>query len=284
MSRLLFLIRKAFRNMMRRPMAAISSILSMVLLLLLFDLIWVAALTTKVYYGQIISNIDIEIFLQESLPDSSAVPIRDAILQMEGVREVEFVSRDDARQRLYDLMGADLLEGFEENPLPRSLVINFKEDYLNAGRLERFRVELMRFQAVSEIYYAKNWLEKAEYGKTLAGRAVLIFGLMIFTAVLLNLIHAMRLSIKVHDVELGQLRLMGAGRWFLAVPYIIEGMVNILLAAVIGWLIVIYAAQNFTFQDITLIFPSIEAVVYFFAAVIAVGLTGGYVGSRRSLW
>jgi cell division transport system permease protein len=275
---------KALRHMIRRPMASIGSILSMLLLLLLFDLVWVAALSTGEYYRRVISNIDIEVFLQESLPDSSVSPIREAILQMDGVGEVTHISRDNARLRLYDLMGTDLLEGFEENPLPRSLIINFKENYLNGDRLETFRAELMRLSGVSEIYYAKNWLEKGEYGITMAGRVAAILGLMIFTAVLLNLIHATRLSVRVHEIELRQLNLMGAGRWFLSVPYLIEGMINIMIAAIAGWLILYYGSQNLTFQDVSLIFPTFEELVYFFLAVIFLGFVGGLIGSRRSLW
>jgi len=283
MSRLLFLIGKAAGNIVTRPLGAISSFLSLLLLFLLFDLVWIGTLTASHYYDQMIANIDMEIFIDDRLPDSTTSVLSAALRRLDGVATVEYVSRDDARARLYDLMGSDLLEGFDENPLPRSLIVTFKPELLNSMWLERFTNNVKRLQGVAEIFYARDWLNKAQTGKMIVGRVLLFLGLVIFLASGLNLIQTVRLSMRARWAELMQLNLLGAGRRFCALPYWLEGVFFAVVSAVAGWCIIMYGSLYLSYGDIIITYPSLIQILYFCLGAGAVGLLGAYVGSRRAL-
>jgi len=278
-----YLIVKSITNISGRPLAALTSFLSLLLLLLMFDLVWISALTSARYLESITTDIDMEVFIDDSLPDSTVSNILISIADMDGIAGAEYISKEDARDILYSLIGSDLLDGFEENPLPRSIVITFAPEYQGSVYLAELADNIDNLPGIDEIYYPKEWLEKIESTRGLVLKIVIFLGIIIALAVVLNLLYSIRLSARSRGQELLQHRLLGAGRSFLSFPFIIEGIAYALSAAAAGWLIIYYSATQLTFANIEIVFPVKLEVVYFFLAVLLVGMFGGYTGIRRSL-
>lgn len=283
MTRFSFILREFFGNLWHRPLAVLGSILSLFLLLLLFDLAWVSSLSAFKYYDERISEIEIEVFLTDDVADSTMPDIMDAFARIDGVEKVEYISRQNARDRLNNIMGVDLLEGMDENPLPRSVVISFEPNYLNTANLSRLRADLNRMKGVDEIMFPSHWLEKAELTKQMIGDFLVLLGALILAAVVLNSIHAIILSARTRMEELLQMQLLGAGPVFLAIPFILEGIFYALVASISGWVIMYYGMELFTFRDIEIIAPPTAQIIYFCLVVGAVGMISGYIGIRRSL-
>jgi cell division transport system permease protein len=282
-NQIVFLLGCAVRNIYRRPLAACGSFLSALLLLLLFDLVWISALSSRNYYDRLIADIDMEIFVADNLPDSTLERIRFSIGKMDGVDKVALITKDAARILLSDLMGVDLLEGLEDNPLPRSMTIAFRRGFASLAALEKIRSRLLEYEGITEIFYAKQWLERAEYARAMISRITLFLGLVIFSALALNLFGSIRLSALDHKEELAQLRLLGAGRVFLTLPYILEGFIYSALASLAGWVLIHYGAEYFAYRNLAVIFPSNLDIFYFCLSASMVGMLGGAVGIRRAL-
>ncbi|HHI02140.1 MAG TPA: FtsX-like permease family protein [candidate division Zixibacteria bacterium] len=283
MNRFRFILRKFIGNIVSRPMAALGSLLSLFLLFLLFDLVWITSMTVNNYYDKIISEIDIEVFLDDAIPDSTITIIKDVIGSLDGIESIDFISRDDARRKLNDMIGVDLLEGFENNPLPRSMIISFEPDYLNSDNLNTLNRDLQRMAGVTDIYYPSRWLVKAEYTKLIVSEILILLGIVIAVAVILNTIHFIVLSARTRAEELVQLRLLGAGPAFLAVPYIFEGVFYALAASLGGLVVILYGVDLFSFRNIDIILPPTVEWFYFCLAGSLIGLIGGYLGIRREL-
>lgn len=270
-------------NILNRPWAALGSILSLFLLFLLFDLVWITSLTVNTFYDKIISEIDIEVFLEDAIPDSTISVITEAISSLDGVDSIIYISRDDASRKLEDMMGVNLLEGFEDNPLPRSIIISFEPNYLNSDNLDMLNRDLNRMAGVTDIYYPSRWLIKAEYTKLIVSDILIVLGFVIAIAVILNLLHFIVLSARTRTEELVQLRLLGAGSGFLVMPYVLEGIFYTLIASVLGWFVILYAVDLFSFRNIEIILPVINERFYFCLIGSVIGLVGGYLGIRREL-
>ena len=280
MSRLFFILYRTVENLWHRPLASLGSILALTLLFLLFNLVWVATLSTSNYYAFVISDLDIEAFLDDSVPDSTIFVLVDSLGKLDGIDSVEYISKDEARSRLTDLMGMDLIEGFEANPLPRSLVLSFKENFLTSKELEKFRTELQRMQGITEIFYAQQWLEKAEETRRLITAIVIFLAAIIILTATLNLIQAVRISMRNDWSEILQLRLMGAGETFTSSPYLLEGVVMAAIAAVASWIIIDYSIPYLSIREIALVYPEIEHRILSYFAAAGIGLIAGFIGVR----
>jgi len=190
MIKIFYLIGKSATNIVARPLSAITSFLSLLLLLLMFDMVWISSLSAERYYERIAADIDMEIFLDDTLADSTVSGVLGTIVEMDGVADARYISKEKARDKLYSLMGADLLDGLEDNPLPRSVIITFENDYRSSANLATLKENLNRIDGVSEIYYPEEWLEKIEMTRGLIFKIVVFLGIVISLAVVLNLLHS----------------------------------------------------------------------------------------------
>ena len=71
MTRIFFVLKELGRNFIRHPLTAVSSLLSMTLLILLFDLFWVMVGTSERFYTNLLSELRMDVFISEELPDTA---------------------------------------------------------------------------------------------------------------------------------------------------------------------------------------------------------------------
>jgi cell division transport system permease protein len=282
--RLVHIFRELFRNLSRYPITALASVLSMSLLFLLFDLFWVAAGTSGRFYRDLLSELQVEVFLDEAVADTSRPQYEEEIRAIPGVSAVQFVSREAARQRLAGLVGTDLLAGYDEsNPLPRSFVLAIDEASLNTADLERIEGRLFAIDGVSDVSYSRAWLEKAEGTRAVMLEIGLVLGGLILATAIVSSANNIRLMTRARAVGFRQMLYMGAGRLFVAMPFVIEGFLISAVSAVLGWLIIWYGSTRVTFTQLVVVYPSREEIAIFCLVVALLGAISGYVGLRRVL-
>ena len=71
MIRIMHILRELGKNIYRNPGTAFSALLSTTLLFLLFDFFWIAAGTSERFYQDLLSDLNMEVFISEDVPDSS---------------------------------------------------------------------------------------------------------------------------------------------------------------------------------------------------------------------
>ena len=284
MIRLNHIFRELARNLYRNPGTALASVLSMSLLFLLFDLFWVAANTSQKFYRDLLSEMQVEAFLEEAAPDSVIGTVEEQIRQLNGVSAVQYVSREVARERLADLVGTDLLAGYDEtNPLPRSFVLAIDEVYLTSVDLDHLEQDLRSIDVISEVYYSRGWLEKAEGTKGVMLEIGLVLGALILATALISSANNIRLMCRARAVGFRQMLYLGAGKLFISLPFIIEGFIISVISAALGWLIIEYGKTRIQFTQIEVVYPILEEIAIFCAIVGVLGAISGWLGLRRLL-
>lgn len=284
MSRINHVVKELFRNLYRNPGTNFSTLLSMMLLFLLFDLFWIAAGTSESFYQDFLSDLNMEVFISEEATDSTLADIRKYIAFVEGVSALRYVSKERAREQLSLLVGVDLLVGYDStNPLPRSYVISFDADYLTTEDLTGIEQEVVALDGVSHVYYSKNWLEKAEKTRGIIRDIGMMLGGLILLTVLFSSANNMRLTARARAVGFQQMRLLGGGKLFLAFPFLIEGFLIGGLSAGAGWLIISYWKDRIDFTKIVVVFPTAEEILVFCSLAALLGVISGYLGIRRLL-
>lgn len=284
MIRIAHITRELLRNLRRNPGTALASILSLTLLFLLFDLFWVAAGTSDRFYRDLLSGIRVEVFINEDVADSSVTQIATKLGGVEGVIGVEFISRDMARARLSDLVGADLLVGYDDsNPLPRSFVLTVDEDHLQSAGLEDIEKQIGQIKGSGEVHYSRNWLAKAENTKSIFLQVGLVLGGLILATALVSSTNNIRLMTRARAIGFRQMLLLGAGRFFISMPFIVEGFLIGGVSAALGWAIIFYGRTKITFSRIEIVFPSQDDIILFCVVAALLGAISGYFGLRKLL-
>lgn len=210
------------------------------------------------------------------------------ISEVPGVAAVNFVSEDEALDRLYEQFGsqADLLEGVEEdNPLRASVEIAVEEP----EHIENIVQETQQLDSVEDVVYQREVVQRL-YSLTEAlrtGGIVLVFLLGLATFLLIS--NTVRLTIYARREQIEIMKLVGASPGFIWGPLVIEGIVLGFLGAVLaggitawGYVDVVQAVDSsLPFIPVIRPQPFLQNLLQF---LVTVGAVLGMLSSCFSVW
>lgn len=274
------MIRQVIRHIGREKWLFLGSVLVLAILLLLVDMFWIASLSLEARYRQVTNTIAMETYLNDAVPEGNLAALETALKTLPNVDSVAYVSKADAAGILEGDLGEGILEVLEENPLPRSFILRFSRP-MTLALLDDCAGRIRTMTGVDAVEFGRPWIEKMErLGRNLHQAMYLLGGLIIFV-VLLTLASTNRLSAKGKAPDFFQLKLLGAGPSYLIIPFLAEGFLSGLLAAMLSWGAIFYIAGNITIAAFALYFPSPGEISVYVLAAGLVAMTGAYLGIRK---
>lgn len=175
--------------------------------------------------------------LQDDLSLDKARQLQQELAGQPAVEQVRLVDKEEALARFRRQLGPHqgLLEGLEENPLPTAL-----EVFLRPGSQEapRLAAELAQRPGVVQVVSSRPWLRRLEQtGATLEAVAVAL-GFVLFLGVVFLVANTVRLAVYARREYLEVLDLVGATAAYLRWPFVLEAMLQALLASGLASLLV----------------------------------------------
>lgn len=152
---------------------------------------------------------------------------------LDGIQAVAFVSPESAMQRLQRDLGeqADVLDGLSRNPLPASFELTLAAGVRDPDAVAALVSKLEGLPGVEDVQYGAAWLES--YTRLL--RSVqwlgLGFGLILVTVLGVIVAGTVRLAVFSRSDEIAIQRLVGAGGFYVRMPFLLEGALQGLLGA-----------------------------------------------------
>ncbi len=284
MSRINHILRELGRSLYRNPGTVLGAVLSLAMLFLLFDLYWITSETSNRLYSDLLSDVRIEAFVNDGVDDIEIPMVMEKISEIEGIFAIGYISKDSARIVLQQMLGTDLLADYNnENPLPRSFVLEVDKMFLNSKDMDIISSEIAVMPEILEVKYSREWLVKAEQMKSVIIEIGLALGILILLTALISLINNIRLMTRARAVGFQQMRLLGAGKLFLAFPFLLEGLFISGLAALIGWGAIYYSKEYISLTQINIVYPKLEDIVIYCLVAAVLGSISGYLGIRRLL-
>jgi cell division transport system permease protein len=171
------------------------------------------------------------------VPPADAARVAQALRETTGVRRVERIRPDQAKQRLMHRLGsdADVVAEVEASYLPASFEVTLggDRDTVKAAqrRLARMAGVVPGVEAVRTVETWFHQLERLIHGIRLAGLAL---ALMVLAACVYIIMITIRLQFMDRQEELQVMRLMGATGRFIRTPYLLEGMGHGVLGALVA--------------------------------------------------
>ncbi len=271
------------RNLRRSPFAHLGSLFVSTLLFTLFNMVWIGSYVIENYYDDLFSELTMEVFFADTVSEADFTAHAQEIQSEPGVAKVTKFDKDKARQRLAAKLGSDFLSGDTLNPLPRSIEIHFERgspsvEYF-AGLSQRFT----NWRGVRQVSYNRQWIQTASENRKRASAILRFVMLGIFAGVSLNAALLVGLVIRAKTGHFKQMRLLGAGSWFLGAPYVVEGVTLTALSAAFSWVAIILAQNKWRLANVESALPSDEQMGWMVLDATLVGLIGALVavsGSR----
>jgi cell division transport system permease protein len=303
MSRLFFFIHEAFRALRRNAAPSTAAIVTTVVTVILLGVLIPVFQTTQAKSEQVRSQLNFQVALYADATKGEIADLRGKLEAIPHVASLSFISKSDAlrelKQDLGKKKGEELTAELNENPLPAS----FKVIPDDASNLDSIRSSIIspgpngKPQAISPIVEKIfDRQEASQQIQQVTGALKIVLTVITALLILASLMlvgNTIRLSIYTRRREVEVMRLVGATRWFIRWPFMIEGVVvgftGGLVAILILWVgkitivdplsnsIGLLAAQN----NSTLAFPALVAIL--FASAVLVSAVGSGVTLRRFL-
>ena len=259
MDKFLYLISEGLKNVWRHKMTTFTAVFSLFLALYFVGLLATAGENTKSILQYLRSKYKIEVFFKQNIDLKGAKEISDLILEIKGVRSSTVINKDDAVRIFKDQFGEDILGILGYNPLPVSAVVNLKrnsEEVLDATPIVN---KIKKMNGVEEVRYQGHLIKKIE--RTYA-RVMKIFpwvALVFISVAVLVIYNTVKLSIFSRKDLINSLKLIGATRLFIQMPFIFEGLIDGIIATIISVPLIIgtingvnYVINNFTSWNVEL--------------------------------
>jgi cell division transport system permease protein len=181
-------------------------------------------------------GIRVMVYLKPDIPEIKIGELERRIQEMDGVRDVQFISKKEALQRLKNQMKRQpsLLENLKENPLPDAFEIRLKESFQNRNRIEALAERLSSLVQVDDVEYGQIWLGRFMSIINLFRLTGYAMGGLFFLAAVFIVANTIRLVLYSRREEVEIMRLVGATDGFIKAPFYIEGLVQGALGGMIG--------------------------------------------------
>lgn len=229
-----YLIGEGIRNLFKNKKSTVSSLMIMCATMLIFGLFFVIGENLNAFVENVADAQEIRVIIDNDATESEVEEVGNEILGIDGVKSAEFVSKDEALDYMKDMLGDDLLEGYSErNILSAAYNVTLTDLKLNddvqdsINQLPHVKKIVSSNQVISQIISLAK-------GVRIITAGILALLIIISVSIITNTI---KLAVHSRRKEISIMKYVGATDSFIRWPFIIEGIIIGIMAALISILV-----------------------------------------------
>ncbi len=222
-----YFLGQAFKGLWRNGVMSIASIVVLICCLVVMGVfgVLVANLNENLENLQLAN--EVVVFLDYEATEADAKRVEEKINALDmGIGEVKFISKEEALESMREQYGeehAALFESLEgENPLPYSFEITVADVTKGVDlQLELEKID----ETVRKVNNRMDLAQQFENAKKNITYAFGFFLAILFFVCMFVIINTVNLAVYARRNEIIVMRYVGATRWFIALPFILEGVI-----------------------------------------------------------
>ncbi len=221
-------MRRRLRN------AYLSSVISISLVLLLVGVASLLLVNAKAISDYFKENMQVSVMLKQTIDESDGLKYKEELDKQPFIRSSAFVSREQGRYEMEQLLGEGFLDVFETAPIPVSIDITLNAEYVSADSIEVVKARILDSQFVEEVVYQRSLVDalNANLSKISMVLSIFIALLLFISFVLIN--NTVRLNVFARRFTIHTMKLVGATRSFIRAPFLVQSLFQGVFAAVIS--------------------------------------------------
>lgn len=284
---MIYSLRVALRSLWHERWINILSVLTIAMGLLMITLIFSSIYNVSLFTKKLPEQFFIVAYLKDNLNENEGQGIAASLGERRAVERIRYISKGEALQELRtSLKDADyILEGLEENPLPASLEIRLRKDAVGPESVKEFVDSLKKVNGISDVQYGEKFLTSIHSIKVGLETIGLILTVVMISGIIFICYSTVKILFYRKIDEIETLKLLGATRAFIRMPFVIEGGIIGILGGGIS-MITSLSFYYSVFYKLSITVPLMRAVVFppeIFLSLPVIGLFLGVTGSLIAL-
>ena len=214
--------------------AWISSVISITLVLFLVGVASLLLVNAKSVSDYFKENVQVSVLMKQDVSEDDAMDFASSLDSRPYIKGTRFVSKAEGTREMADMLGEDFLNVFETAPIPVSIDVNLKAEYVSPDSLEIVKKEIAGSPLVEEVVYQQSLVDKlnTNLAKISLVLAVFVALLLFISFVLIN--NTVRLNVFSKRFTIHTMKLVGATKSFIRGPFlgqsVFQGLFSALLA------------------------------------------------------
>jgi len=220
---ILYVLQEAFTSLRRNGWLNLAAVGTTAVSLLILGVSVLLFVNTNHIASMVESNVEIMAYLEPKLGEAAARALRTQIFRISGVKDVEFISKEEALASLEKQLGKEKLRESlgGVNPLPDAYRIRTIEPHQVAA----VAAAVSRLPGVEKVRYGQELVEKLfKLTKWVRIISISLMGLLGICAVFL-IATTIRLTMFARRKEISIMKYVGATDWFVRSPFLLEGII-----------------------------------------------------------
>jgi cell division transport system permease protein len=284
-----FIVKEAFKNLLRSRFTGLITGFSMLLTLTLMSIILALAYTVRLKFNELRNQTTVWVYYDQEKDTKNAKSIHEKISQLDYVKKASFVDKESGLKEFYSNNNSDLNSVNEilgYNPLPDASILTIYADKLDSKVLDQLEKKILSFSKRITVYFKKNELEKRAKFIDLLIKAAAFITLIILAITIILIYNTIRLSIHNKQTIIKTMRLVGAKDLYIKWPFILEAIIQSLFASTI---VIFLSNYSFTWINenanalIIELGSEIKIYRYHYPILILFGIMIAYIGAKFSI-
>lgn len=219
----------------------LSSVISISLVLFLVGGAAMVISNAKSVSDYFRENMKISAELSLSADETSALSLAKKIEGMDGIKSVEYISREQGIREMEEQLGSGFLDVFETPPIPISLEISLDAAYVEADSLKIIEERITDIPGVDGLYYQQSLFDSLNDNIEKAGAVLAFFILLLLFISFVLIGNTVRLNLYSKRFTIYAMQLVGATKGFIRKPFMIQAFFQGLIAGMVAALGIIAA-------------------------------------------
>lgn len=214
--------------------AWLSTVISISLVLLLVGLAALLVVNARSVSDYFKENMQVSVLMKQEIDEDEALDYVSELDAMPFVKSSKFVSREQGAREMAELLGDDFLNVFETAPIPVSVEVTLKADYVSPDSLKMVKGVIQKSGLVDDVVYQQSLVEKLNTNlrKISVVLGVFIVLLLFISFVLIG--NTVRLNVFSRRFTIHTMRLVGATKSFIRAPFMVQAVFQGLFSALIA--------------------------------------------------
>lgn len=273
MNRLAYFLTEAWRGMWHHRSLTLTAIASLAGALLTIGIFLLFTANAQQALSTLGDRREVMVYLREAAPQEEVDALLARMSALYG--QATYVSKQEAWDEFARELGGDeLLKAVNENPLPASIRLKLRPEFLNYRSMERIADSLTGEPVVEEVRFGGEWVRRLDQFADSLARINLIVGLIVALGVLIVVANTIRLTVVARRELLRIMALVGASPGFLRAPLVVEGVLVATLAALLALGLLAAAWAGLDGRPMALVFLPWRWMLAFVAAAAFLGFSG----------
>ena len=179
-------------------------------------------------------NLTVEIVLKDSIALTDITAAQKIIQAKPYVKEVKFISKDEAAKILKKDLGDNFLDVLGFNPLYASFILNLNGNFANKDSFTNVKTDLAKLKVAQEINTQNNILESLDKSVRNASFIILIVAITLLVFAVSLIFNTIRLVMFSKRFTIKTMQLFGATQWFIMRPILGRSIVNGLISGAVA--------------------------------------------------